>query len=460
MDHHEPSNFVKARSSVVWILAILVAFSLVWWIESTSRANLIDAGSGSGGARAGRAEIATSADLPPLPSPRALTPQELEWARTAWAYFEAEADPATGLVGSVQGHGGATLWDIGSQVLATVAARELGLVPQREFDARVQRMLYALQRLPLHAGALPNKSYDVRSLAMTDYANRPVPEGVGWSALDVGRGVIALVTLAWRAPEHAGAVREVLARWDLSQLVREGDLIGRAAGDNGHAAQLVQEGRLGYEQYAARGAALVALTPDRALDWQRNLRLVEVQGVQLPVDVRDPAQFGAQNFIVSDPFVMAGLELGWDRLGREFAWRVLRAQEARFRQTSVPTAVTEDHIDRAPWFLYNSVFSGGQPWATVTEDGTAHPELRTLSVKAAFGWHALFRTAYTQRLVEEVAALHEPGKGWYAGRYEQDQVPNRAITTNTNAVVLESLAYIAAGPLLRFDTPARMKGSR
>ena len=47
-----------------------------------------------------------------------------------------------------------------------------------------------------------------------------------------------------------------------------------------------------------------------------------------------------------------------------------------------------------------------------------------------------------------LAALQEPGKGRYAGRYEVDGRPNRAVTANTNAVVLESLAYIARGPVL------------
>jgi hypothetical protein len=71
-------------------------------------------------------------------------------------------------------------------------------------------------------------------------------------------------------------------------------------------------------------------------------------------------------------------------------------------------------------------------------------------VKAAFGWHALLRTEYTAKLVEKVAPLHEPGKGWYAGLYEATGQPNRALAANTNAVVLESLAYIARGRLLQY----------
>jgi hypothetical protein len=116
----------------------------------------------------------------------------------------------------------------------------------------------------------------------------------------------------------------------------------------------------------------------------------------------------------------------------------------------VLTAVTEDHVDRAPYFVYNTVWSDGHPWATVTDKGADAAALRTLSVKAAFGWHALLRTGYTTRLVERVAGLNDPARGWYAGLYEKGGQANAALAANTNAVVLESLAYLQRGRLLQY----------
>ncbi len=55
---------------------------------------------------------------------------------------------------------------------------------------------------------------------------------------------------------------------------------------------------------------------------------------------------------------------------------------------------------------------------------------------------------YTDLLISEVSPLFSETKGWYSGRYEVDGRPNRAITANTNGIVLESLAYIENGPLL------------
>ncbi len=36
------SNLVHARSSIAWILTVLVAFAAVWWIERASSRTLID----------------------------------------------------------------------------------------------------------------------------------------------------------------------------------------------------------------------------------------------------------------------------------------------------------------------------------------------------------------------------------------------------------------------------------
>ncbi len=448
----EDSNWVKARSSLVWIAAILVSFGAVWWIERESGKELIDRQSpapAATGAPAGRAvALPASPDLPAERPPRPLTPQERQWAQLAWAYFERNTDAATGLVPSVEGFPAATLWDMASSLLALLAARDLGLIEQPAFDQRLGRALASLAKLPLYGGQLPNKSYDVRDLRMTDYANKPTEAGIGWSAIDIGRLLVPLNAIAWQHPRHTEAARQVIARWDTRPLARDGQLWGMQVAD-GSAPQAVQEGRLGYEQYAARTFALMGLDVDVAADPMAHLRLVGVEGVQVPADDRDPRQFGAPNFVVSEPWMLGALEFGWGRREREMAWRVYRAQEERFRRTGVRTAATEDHVDQAPYFVNNSVWTAGKPWAAVTEKGAEVPQLRTLSTKAAFAWHALYATPYTAQLVEAVSKLQEPGRGWYAGLYEADGRPNKALTANTNAVVLESLAYTVRGSILR-----------
>jgi hypothetical protein len=445
----EDSNWVKARSSIVWIAAVLVAFGAVWWIEQQTGKELIERQNAPApAASAAPVSIPASTGRPAVPLPRVLTQQEQQWARLAWSYFDRNTDPKTGLAGSVEGFPSSTMWDTASYLLALLSARDLQLLDEAGFDQRMAAALASLGRLPLFGNALPNKSYDVRSLAMTDYENQPAEGGIGWSAIDIGRLLVPLNVIAWHHPKHTEAARRVIARWNTSQLAQGGQLYGMQV-ENG-VARVVQEGRLGYEQYAARTLALMGLDLDVALDPTAYLQWVEVEGIQVPADRRDPKQFGAQNYVLSEPWMLMGLEFGWTRHSAELAWRVYRAQEERFRNTGVRTAVTEDHVDQAPFFLYNSVYSGGRRWAAVTEKGEAVPKLRTLSTKAAFAWHALYRTPYTTQLVEAVAPAHDPAKGWYAGIYEASGQVNKSLTANTNAVVLESLAYIARGPVLRY----------
>jgi hypothetical protein len=66
-----------------------------------------------------------------------------------------------------------------------------------------------------------------------------------------------------------------------------------------------------------------------------------------------------------------------------------------------------------------------------------------------FGWHALYDNAYTKQLLQTARTLYDPQKGWYSGLYEKTGAPNKAITCNTNAIILESLAYKRFGPHLR-----------
>ena len=435
-------NLVKARSHLVLIVGILVAFSAVVTIERHSPSVLLT------GAGAAEAIIVTSSDEPPLPAPRPLSDQEREWAEIAWRYFVNNTQPATGLVNSVDGFPSSTMWDTASYLMAAIAAQRIGLLPRDEFDRRIRAALASLARMPLFQNQLPNKAYDTQSLSMVDYANHQATDGIGWSAIDIGRLEVPFNILVWAYPELTDAVRAVTARWSLPALVENGELVG--ASRSGGKVQRTQEGRLGYEQYAARTLLLVGVDCAVSAAYTHRLGYVDVYGVPVPIDVRDPSHFGAQNYVVSEPYVLYGLEFGLGGASEEFTWRLLKVQEARYRATGQLTAVTEDHIDQKPYFVYNSIYSGGKTWVTITGTGEDASSFRSLSTKAAFGWHALYRSEYTHQLVGKVDQLYDPTKGWYAGRYEKTGLPNKALNANTNAVVLESLAYIEKGPLLSF----------
>jgi hypothetical protein len=197
--------------------------------------------------------IDSEARAAPRPGPAPLRPDQLQWGRIAWQYFERNLHPETGLPGSVDKFFSATAWEIGSYLNALVSARAIGILDPGRFDRLAGSALGAIGRLPLYEGALPNKSYDVRTLAMTDYNGQPSQTGIGWSGLDTARLLIALNILARRHPEHQGAVQDIVGRWRLDRLIADGVIMGKSTDVPGEH----QEGRLGYEEYAAKGLVLV-----------------------------------------------------------------------------------------------------------------------------------------------------------------------------------------------------------
>lgn len=377
-------------------------------------------------------------------APRSLTEADRHAAEVAWRYFEKHYRPESGLVDSVSGYPSGTLWDQGSYLFALIAAHRLGLLGEATFEHRVENLLEALHRLPLFEATLPNKVYHSKTLQMVNYENQPVEDGIGWSALDVARMLAALRVLQQRYPQHTFQIQSVLSHWKLDALAHEGQLYG-AQIENGRTVRK-QEGRIGYEQYGARAAALWGLDALPAGSARNVMEWHDVEGIAVPIDRRRSSTFRAITPTLSEPFFMQGLEFGFDRESATLASNVYSAQERRFKNTGQLTMVSEDNINQEPYFLYSSVFSNGKDWAVVTEKGQHHPELRTISLKAAYAWDALYGTEYTATVRNSLADL-ETNRGWAAGRYETDGKINGVITANTNAVVLEAVHFIAFGPL-------------
>ncbi|HYS79856.1 MAG TPA: DUF3131 domain-containing protein [Anaeromyxobacteraceae bacterium] len=382
-----------------------------------------------------------------------LSEEDLAAARVAWAYFERNYQPATGMVSSIDGYPSTTMWDLGSSVLATIAGRELDLVDAGAFELRMRTLVRTLATLPLFDGALPNKAYDAATGAMTDYQNHPVARGIGVSALDVARLVSALLVLARLHPEHAPAVAQALRRWDVCRLAEGGELHGLLVDGSGKV-KAAQEGRLGYEQYAAHALAALGLDVGQARRYDRFAAETDILGLAVPHDTRDPAHFGAVDALVTEPWVLDAFEFGLGEASRPLAARIFEVQKRRWERTGVVTAASEDHVDQPPWFVYGAIWAGGVAWRTVTAEGAEAAALRGLSTKAAFALATLFPDdPYAAVLRQTIAWTSDPVRGWYAGLYDRGGV-NRSVNANTNGVVLEALLFRAVGPLLRAPAPA------
>lgn len=438
-------GLVAARTNIVFLIGLSLAVGLIIQIEGLASA--LNPQQVTSAPSSPTAQLVADSTMPGLPMPAPLSEEELRWAETAWTYFENNTDPATGLVYSGHAYPSTTMWDTGSYLLATVAAARLEVIAVDEARERLTRALTALEAMPLVDGRLPNKAYDTRTLAMADYVNNPVPEGLGWSGLDMARLIIGMTAVSRFEPDLAGAVARVTNRFDYTGLVRDGVIISATRQDDGTLA-LLQEGRVGYEEYGAKGLLIVGIDTSRALEVDDTMVIAAVGDTGVPVDSRGRATHETNAIATSEPYILDGLEFGFDWRSGPFAWSLFEAQAGRHSQTGIPTAVSEDHIAQAPYFLYSTVFGNGEPWAVLTSRGERRDDLRTLSTKAAFAWSSLFPGEYGGVLESAATAAQSEEFGWYAGIYEATGEQNRARTANTNAVVLEALHFRAFGPLL------------
>ena len=376
-----------------------------------------------------------------------LTKEETLIARQAWSYFERNWNQETGLVNSVDGFTSVTMWDQAAAMAALVSAKELDIITATEFEKKMTRMLKTLASMPLYKGELPNKVYNSKTLTPVNYGQLDKREEIGWSALDLGRMAIWLKIVETKYPQMRARARAVWRHWQVDRLTKKGQMYGTAVVKGKE--QYNQEGRLGYENYAAYGLKLWGLDVKQALDYQSNTAFVNLYGQGVPYDKRDSKNSGANNYVLSEPYILDGIETGFQALPKAYADRILAAQEDRYQATKLLTAVTEDNLDRAPYFVYSSLFVNGQPWATITDTGEKHNNLRFLSAKAAIGWHVLYDTDYTRALSNFVYTNLKSEKGWYNGYYESLREPNKALTANNNGVILQSLLYKKVGkPLI------------
>ncbi len=389
-----------------------------------------------------------------------LNERELRAAKVAWHYFEKFTQEETGLANSVGNYPSTTLWDTASYIAGTVAAYELCIIEKPEFDSRMTRLLTTIKGLDLFRKELPNKVYHTKTGEKVDYTNKSGE--IGFSALDIGRFLVWMRILKNRYPYLGNTIDSVLLKWDYTNIVdTEGVMWGAYVDKESGETVYAQEGRLGYEEYAAKGFALWGFKPVLAHRAEPFLT-ASIFGVQIPYDGRDPRIFHSQNYVVTESYLQDGLELGFDMphddsspdwlhsdgWRAEFADRIYQVQENRWRRTGFMTARSEHNVKGPPYFTYDTIFSDGYPWNTVTPRGDYVPDHSAVASKAALGLWALWDTDYTDVLYDAIIELYDPENGMFEGLYERGQGRVEIFTANNNGIILTSLLHKVQGKIL------------
>lgn len=396
-----------------------------------------------------------------------LTEGEMAMARIAWKYFENNYQEETGLVNAVNNYPSTTMWDTASYLGGLVTARELCIIDKHEFDRRMVAILATFNRMEFFRGELPNKVYNTLTAAKVDYTNKDGE--IGYSALDLGRLLIWLRIIKERFPEHGNAIDNFILRWNFCNMIDDCGTMYGAALDKDKKVKYLQEGRLGYEEYAAKGFQLWGFNTRRA-SLAEPYSTINLFGVDVPYDSRDPRRLGAHNYVVCESYVLDAIELNWDDPNdrstddfthtvpwiAEFAQRIYAVQEARYRNTGIITARTEHQLAGPPYFVYDTIYTDGYGWNTITEDGKYVPEHAAIALKGALGLWAVWDTPYTDLLFDTISGLYDPEKGFYEGKYEKTGDKIATFTANNNGIMMEGLLYKVQGKLLKFsDTESR-----
>lgn len=384
-----------------------------------------------------------------LGTPKPLCEKDLEIARIAWRYFEVNYQPDTGLVNAADKYPSTTMWDTGSALAATLAALELGLIKEKEFDDRIMALLSTLNTMELFNGEAPNKVYHAATGKMVDYKNNPSPDGIGVSALDLGRMLSWLNILSCLHPKYKKMAEAAILRWKYCRLIKDGQMYGLARDRVTKEIKVVQEGRLGYEQYAGKIFRMLGFDQHVAASYKNEFATqTQIYGIPIAIDVRDPRVLGAYNYVVTESYALDAMENGLDPELNSLFNNIYEVQKRRWEDTGQVTAVSEDNLDRPPYFVYNTIFVAGTPWLAITDTGKDTNHLKTVSVKAALAL-ALLRPddPYSDVLFDYVRNAYDPERGWYSGIYERGLGYNKAITANTNGIILSMMLHKRLGAL-------------
>ncbi|MBH3106963.1 DUF3131 domain-containing protein [Serratia ureilytica] len=430
-------SLLQARSYIAVILGFLLAFSVVVYVEMKMPP-----------APAESAELTLSADFPTLPAPRALTFDEAVWARIAWQYFVNNTQ-SSGLANAIDNQPYTTMWDTGSYLMATISAQRLGIITQDELNARVNAVLTALSSLPLADGQLPSLYYHTQRPIRLNSLSQNESQS-DWSAVDLSRLTMALNIVAWLYPEQTGAIARLIAPWQFDALFMQQE---QRQPLNFRAVKkwllVTQSNRdsYGYQLYAAHGLRRVSPLAGIVLGTQPpSARTISIDGLRIPYD--SLAKIGKVDHpvVTTMPYLLTGLEVGFDIRSAEISWRVMKVQESRYRSRGGDAYVNTDNEEQLPRFIDDAVISRFPAQIDKSRAEIKEAALQ-LSTKSAFGWYALFRTSWSDEMRQRAGVLFEPGRGWYDGIIAANGQQSRVIGANTNALVLESLVYIAQGPL-------------
>ncbi|NDV19258.1 DUF3131 domain-containing protein [Pseudodesulfovibrio sp. JC047] len=400
-------------------------------------------------------------DAPQLVACHDLTEQGRLFSEVAWTYFENNYHPNTGLVNAAENYPYTSIGEIAAYLSALMAAHQMEIIDDRNFCQRTGKLIEWLNAMELYAGDLPNLIYNTSTGRMVGFDMQP--GSAGFSSIDIGRLLIWLKALKEEYPLFAEGVDRAVLRWNFCMAINKNGQLQSGLKAEGKT-DLRVEGRLGWEEYAARGYELWGLDVKSSV--AAPLRYISIYDKQIPYDPRTSVETGGPIYLTGTPFLLEGLEFDWntgslpkghdrgdDALDRrDIAKSVYMVQEERYRREGIMTARSENGVDKPPYAIIGAITAEGRLWPTISRTGEMRYDLSVFSTRAIFGMWSLWNTPYSRFILAAASCcFFEEGRGWYEGRYEKNWRIVKVVSLETNAMVLESILHKLKGQLIRLN---------
>ncbi len=457
---------VLSRKGLLIVVVLWVASNDIW---TSGYSYITEKGSVYGAATlkqfkhvSGRVLQENVLQIHPRHGPLSIEEQQL--AGVAWQYFIANTNPKTGLVNAIHHEPVASMWHVGSTIAALVSAVQLQLIDNIEYRRRVNALLLTLHQQKLFQDKIPNRFYSVNSGKPINYKGKAGE--FGYSPIEIGRLLTWLRILREKNPELAGLIDRITLRWNYCGVIDQGVLYAGSI-DRDNVLHVLQQGRLGYEEYAAKGFRMWGFNADAAATIEPVIQ-VQVEKQNVYIDSRDVNSLSEKSFLMADSYLLDGIEYAWDNprdttsketlytdtFSYQQAQRLYTAQRQRFERTSLLTAKSEYELPGPPYFVYDTIYANGKAWNTINELGEGVPQYTAMTTKAAIAMWVLWDSPFTTMLFNRASALIHQERGLYEGVYERSQELIASHTLNTNAQVLEALLFKVQGKIVAGNTVA------
>ncbi len=357
-------------------------------------------------------------------------------ARRAWAFFEKFTNGITGLAPAAidtrpggRPHQAVTMWDVGSNINALVAATQIGLIDEKQLVTRINRILPNITGRRTQGRLLPQGWIRTDRVHWGNW---------NFDGCDAGRLLSALDNLR-RSYGMNTALEKLIGSWDFKDIIIDKKI------------HSVTDRRLvsTYTSHCAHYAALAfrrwgldVISPyetfsDR-LSADGEIALLEVAAGIGPLG--------------AEPLLLEALEMDSSQESAFLADVLFSAQQEEYEETGRLLCVSETAIDQSPWFIYQGLQlgTGTRDWRLDTVG--RQPEYLTevaaqtylaFSTKAAFLWSATRGGAFSDKLLSFARQRAKNRIGFASSvNLSTLQKTENYTDLNTNAIILQAVAHL------------------